>query len=69
MVCDVWEFVARKKTSSIHQRGNLQKRKAKAKIYHEGHEESGRMSEGFSTIFKNFMFFMVNCLCFAFPEF
>jgi len=27
------------------------------------------MSEGFSTIFKNFMFFLVNCLCFAFPEF
>jgi len=31
MGCDVWEVVARKKTSSIHQRGNLQKGKAEAK--------------------------------------
>jgi len=32
MGCDVWEVVARKSPNNIHRRGNLQKRKAKAKF-------------------------------------
>jgi len=38
MGCDIWEVVVRKKTSSIHQRGNLCRwqEKSKAIIYHEG---------------------------------